>query len=75
MLHVVPVDRADLPSYRKQYDSENLDFYFDYYGERVSDECRAIVLLPAYAIDRIHIGQWISAENRTLWDATFSPSR
>ena len=75
VLHVVPVDRADLPADRKQYDSDNLDFYFDYYGERVGDECRAIVHLPTYAIDRIHIGQWISAENRTLWDATFSPSR
>ena len=75
VLHVVPVDRADLPANRKQYDSENLDFYFNWHGERVGDECRAIVRLPAYAIDRIHIGQWISAENRTLWDATFSPSR
>ena len=75
VLHVVPVDRADLPADRKQYDSENLDFYFNWRGERVGDECRAIVRLPAYAIARIHIGQWISAENRTLWEAEFSPSR
>ena len=75
VLHVVPVDRADLPADRKQYDSENLDFYFNWRGERVGDECRAIVRLPAYAIARVHIGQWISAENRTLWEAEFSPSR
>ena len=72
VLHVVPTDRADLPADRQQYDSDNLDFYFDLYGERFDDQCMVIVPLPAYAIDRIYIGQWISAENRTVWEAEFS---
>ncbi len=75
VLHVVPVGRADLPADRKQHGFDNLDFYFDWRGERVDDECIAIVRLPAYAIDRIRLGQWISAEDRTLWEAEFAPSR
>ena len=87
VLHVVPVDRADLPADRQQYDSENLDFYFDSashfgagsqrksLGFRLGDQCIAIAQLPDYAIDRIYIGQWISEENRTLWEAEFPASR
>ncbi len=75
VLHIVPVDRADLPAKRKRYGFDNLDFSFDWRGERVDDECIAIVRLPAYAIDRIWLGQWISAEDRTLWEAEFAPSR
>ena len=84
VLHVVPADPADLPADRQQYDSENLDFYFNYnslwsfrfnrnslWSFRLGDQCIAITHLPAYAIDRIHIGQWISKENRTLWEAEF----
>ena len=75
VLHVVPADHADLPADRKQYGSDNLDFYFNPDSERVDDECTVLVRLPAYAIDRIHIGQWIAAANRTLWKAEFAPSR
>ena len=81
ILHVVPADPADLPAHRKQYGSDNLGFYFDWsslgklLGFRLGDQCMAIVRLPNYAMDRIHIGQWISAENRTLWEAEFSPGR
>ena len=72
ILHVVPVDPADLSPGRQQYDSDNLDFYFDWIGERLGDQCIAIVRLPSYAIDRIHIGQWIAEEGRTLWEAELS---
>ena len=81
VLHVVPAVPADLPADRQQYDSENLDFYFHRselgksLGFRLGDQCIAIAHLPAYAIDRIHIGQWIAAEDRTLWEAEFSPRR
>ena len=75
VLHVIPVDRADLPAHRKQYDFENLDFYFNQRGERVGDQCMVLVRLPTYAIDRIYIAQWVSAEDRTLWDAEFAPGR
>ena len=73
VFHVVPVDRADLPPDRKQYGSDNLDFYFDRYGERIDDQCMAIIPLPAYAINHIYIGQWIAAEDRTVWEAELTP--
>ena len=75
VLHLVPTDPANLPAHRKQYGSENLDFHFDWHGEQIDDQCIALVPLPDYAIDRIYIGQWISAENRTLWEAEFSGGR
>ena len=80
VLHIVPADPADLPAHRQQYGSENLDFYFRDYRRkspsfRLGDQCIKIAHLPAYAIDRIHTGQWISKENRTLWKAEFSAGR
>ena len=75
VLHVVPADPADLPVHHQQYDSENLDFYFEWIGFRRGDQCIAIAQLPDYAIGRIYIGQWISAEDRTLWEAEFPTSR
>ena len=75
VLHVVPADPADLPVHHQQYDSENLDFYFEWIGFRRGDQCIAIAQLPDYAIGRIHIGQWISEEDRTLWEAEFPASR
>ena len=81
VLHVVPADLAELPADRQQYGSDNLDFYFRWsslwksLGFRLGDQCIAIAHLPAYAIDRIHVGQWIPKDNRTLWEAEFSPDR
>ena len=75
VLHVVPADPANLPPDRKQYDSDNLDFHFDWYGKRFDDRCMVIAPLPDYAIDRIYIGQWISAEDRTIWEAEFPAGR
>ena len=74
-LHVVPADLANLPPDRQQYDAETLDFFFKQRGERIDDQCTIIVRLPAYAIDRIYIGQWISRDNRTVWAAELTPSR
>ena len=75
VLHVVPTDPADLPVRRQQYDSDNLDFYFHQHGFYLGDQCTIIIPLPAYAIDRIHIGQWIAEGNRTLWEAELPASR
>ncbi len=72
VLHVIPADPADLPFNRQRYGSDNFDFYFDRRGFRVGDQCMAAIHLPGYAIDRIYIGQWISEENRTLWNAEFA---
>ena len=81
VLHVVPADLAELPADRQQYGSDNLDFYFRWsslwksLGFRLGDQCIAIAQLPAYAIDRIHVGQWIAKEDRTLWEAEFPAGR
>ena len=81
ILHIVPADPADLPAHRQQYGSDNLDFYFKWtelgksLGFRLGDQCIAIAHLPTYAIDRIHVGQWVSKDNRTLWEAELTPSR
>ena len=75
VLHVVPADPANLPAYCQQYISENLDFLFNWRGEQIDDQCIAIIPLPTYAIDHIYIGQWISKENRTVWEAELSPGR
>ena len=72
VLHVTPADLADLPAHRQRYGFDNLDFYFDQRDVRRDNECVEIIRLPAYPIGRIHIGQWISRENRTLWEAEFS---
>ena len=75
VLHIVPTDPANLSPDRQQYDSENLDFYFKRRGERTDNQCTIIIRLPAYTMDRIYIGQWIPAENRTVWEAELTPSR
>ena len=79
VLHVVPADPGVLPIARRRYGSDNLDFHFDWLDlavrVQVADQCIAIVRLPDYAIDRVYVGQWIPAENRTVWEAEFSPGR
>ena len=72
VLHVTPADLADLPAHRQRYGFDNLDFYFDRSDVRRDNPCVEIIRLPAYPIRRIRVGQWISADNRTLWDAEFS---
>jgi len=79
ILHVTPVDPADLSISRKRFGYDNLGFYFDRLsvrrGVRVGDQCMATVDLPAYAIGRVRVGQWIAAGNRTVWEAEFSGGR
>ena len=75
ILHVTPVDLADLSFSRKRFGYDNLGFYFDRRGMRVGDQCMATVDLPAYAIGRVRVGQWIAAESRTVWEAEFSGGR
>ena len=79
ILHVTPVDPAALSFSRKRFGYDNLGFYFDRLsvrrGVRVGDQCMATVDLPAYAISRVRVGQWIAAGNRTVWEAEFSGGR
>ena len=72
VLRVIPADPEDLSNSRKQYGYDNLGFYFNRRGVRVGDQCMVIAHLPDYPIRRIRVGQWISGDNRTLWDAEFS---
>ena len=58
-LHVVPVDRYDMPMHRWRYGFDNLDFRF---ADRVyidSNHCIATRLLPDYAIAAIRTGQYL----------------
>ena len=65
-LHVVPVDRHDLPEDRKRWTFDNLDFSFERGGVRLDDVCVASVQLPAYPIAEIETGQFAGGER--LWD-------
>ena len=71
VLHVTPVDPADLPADRERHGFDSLGFYFDQRGFRLDNQCIAIAQLPDYAIGRIRVGQWIADGNRTVWDAEF----
>ena len=75
VVHVIPADPDDLPAHRKWYGYDNFGFYFDQRGVRLDDKCIMTIRLPDYAISRIRVGQWISAANRTIWEATFPVGR
>ena len=69
-LHVIPVDVNDLPERRKQWNFDNLDFFFS--SSRILHGTRAIAVraLPPYAIARFITGQF--TETRKLWEAEVS---
>ena len=69
VLHIIPTDLNDLPADRKEHGYDSLGFYFNQRGFRLDDQCIAIAQLPDYAIGRIRVGQWISKEDRTVWEA------
>ena len=75
ILHVTPADPNELPTNRQRHGFESFSFYFDQRGFQLDDQCIAIAQLPAYPIDRIRVGQWISKEDRTIWEAEFSASQ
>jgi len=75
VLHVIPTDPSVLSIARQQHGYDSLGFYFDQRGFRLDDQCIAIAQLPTYAISRIRVGQWISAENRTVWEAELPTDR
>ena len=75
VLHVIPTDPSVLSISRQQHGYDSLGFYFDQRGFRLGDQCIAIAQLPAYAISRIRVGQWISKEDRTVWEAELPADR
>ena len=71
ILHAFPVDAADLPSYRQPFGFDNLDFAFAQRGAYFDGKCLAQVPLPAYAVERLRVGQFEAG--RILWQAEFAP--
>lgn len=69
-LHLYPADANDLPSQRKKYATDNLDFNFGDYQFRLDEECITVRPVPAYAIRRIQTGQFTSEQGqyRHLWE-------
>ena len=65
-LHIIPVNRNDLPEERQQFTFDNLDFNFDQHGHRLNQSCAAQVQLPEYEIASIRTGQYIPGEGG-LW--------
>ncbi len=73
ILHLVPADPDSLPRARQGYGFDNRDFYFREQGGMHADgQCLVIIPLPAYDIVRMRVGQWLPAEQRTLWQAEFA---
>lgn len=73
ILHIVPVEPADLPERRQPFGFENLGAYFhdDGFGRRFDDTCMAAMALPAYRIARIRVGQYDSRAQRDVWKEEF----
>ena len=60
-LHLDPFDLQDLPSHRKQYGFDNLDFVFENHRIPIKGEvCAAVRELPDYGIAVIRTGQYTS---------------
>ncbi len=70
-LHLDSVDMNDLPSHRKQYGFDNLDFAFRDHGVIKGGVCAARRELPNYAITAIRTGQFLINEDGSftnLWE-------
>ncbi len=70
-LHLDPVDVNDLPSHRKQYGFDNLDFAFRDHGLIEGKVCIARRELPDYAIAAIRTGQFVPGEGQ-IWNGSFT---
>ena len=69
-LHLDPVDVNDLPSHRKQYGFDNLDFAFRNHRLIERGACAARRDLPDYGIATIRTGQFVPGEGR-IWEGSF----
>ena len=73
-LHIFPADPDDLPADSRERGFANHDFQFADYGADIGGKCVATRALPAYAIERIRTGQFVSGEGQ-LWSADFPVAR
>ncbi len=71
-LHIIPADPADLPADWREAGFANLDFQFADHGAYLGDKCVAERELPAYPVERIRTGQFVSGAGR-VWSAEFTP--
>ena len=70
-LHLDPVDMNDLPSHRKQYGFDNLDFAFGNHRIPIKGEvCAAVRDLPDYGIAAIRTGQFTG--EGLIWEGNFT---
>ena len=69
-LHIFPADPADLPADWRELGFVNLDFQFADHGADIGGKCVASRDLPAYPIERIRTGQFVS-DGGQLWSADF----
>ena len=69
-VHLDPVDVNDLPSHRKQYGFDNLDFAFGNHRLAIKGEvCVAVRELPDYAIAALRTGQF--TDEGRIWEGSF----
>ena len=73
-LHIFPADPAALRANGRELGFANLDFQFADHGADIGGKCVAERDLPAYAIERIRTGQFVSSEGR-VWSAEFPVAR
>ena len=70
LLHIIPTNPSELPADWRERGFENLDFQFADHGARIDGKCVAERELPAYPIERIRTGQFVSGESRA-WSVEF----
>ena len=64
-LHLFPLADSDLPDARRAAGFDSRDFWLPQYGRQRNNACWASVPLPAYALQRLRIGQF--AAGADLW--------
>lgn len=70
-LHIVPVNRDDLPAERRPLGFANRDFRFGKYGALYGYNCWAVVELPEYPVAGIRTGQFVDGAGE-LWRVEFA---
>ena len=74
LVHVVPIDRGDLPAASRRRGFANRDFDFEARGAVVDGTCVASARLPDWPIEQVYTGQYSSARD-VLWEVELAPGR
>ena len=69
-LHIVPVDRDNLPADRQEHGFDNWDFRFESSGGVINGRCVVERRLPTYPIASIRAGQYIEGGGK-LWEGEY----